>query len=236
MPNLYLCKAVSNDDRDAFASHARNRLESDRDDRCQDSRRHSPSVASAATTARLLLPDLDKSKQKRADPPRPVGRVPVVRGCSSLESAIGAELTRSWPVAVLGETPAPGAIAAIVVAAVVLRRVPCLPRGRKAGAAGSPVAACCASRATARGDAGSDPSVSHACRSVAVVTHTDERSHSSRTSDSRAWPTERVDSIQLRPDHIGFGPGGVGRSASATPVRPSPASSTSKPSLRSAVE
>ena len=76
--------------------------------------------------------------------------------------------------------------AAMVVAAGVLRRVPCLPRGRRAGAACSPVGAWCASSSTARGGAGSDPSVSHACSSVAVVSHTDERSHSSRTSDSRA--------------------------------------------------
>jgi hypothetical protein len=45
MPDLYLGKAVSNDDCDALASHARNRLQSDRDDRCQDSRRHFPFVA-----------------------------------------------------------------------------------------------------------------------------------------------------------------------------------------------
>jgi hypothetical protein len=32
-------------------------------------------VAAAATTARLLLLDSDRSKQKRAYPPRPVGRV-----------------------------------------------------------------------------------------------------------------------------------------------------------------
>jgi hypothetical protein len=38
MPGLHLGKAVSDDDCDALATHARNRLQSDRDDRCQDSR------------------------------------------------------------------------------------------------------------------------------------------------------------------------------------------------------
>jgi hypothetical protein len=42
MPDLYLSMAVSDDDCDALASHARNRLQSDRDDPCQDRRRHFP--------------------------------------------------------------------------------------------------------------------------------------------------------------------------------------------------
>ena len=49
MPDLYLGIAVSNDDCDALASDARNRLRSDRDDSCQDSPRHFPFVAQAAT-------------------------------------------------------------------------------------------------------------------------------------------------------------------------------------------
>jgi hypothetical protein len=55
MPDLYLGSAVSNDDCDALASHARNRLQSDRDDRSQDSRRHFPFVANAATWPSLPL-------------------------------------------------------------------------------------------------------------------------------------------------------------------------------------
>jgi hypothetical protein len=53
-PDLYLGKAVSNDDRDALATHARNRLQSDHDDRCQDSRRHFSLVAEPATKEPLL--------------------------------------------------------------------------------------------------------------------------------------------------------------------------------------
>ena len=45
MPDLYLRKAVSNGDRDALASHVRNRLQSHHDDRWQDSLRHFSSVA-----------------------------------------------------------------------------------------------------------------------------------------------------------------------------------------------
>ena len=55
MPDLYLGKAVSNDDCDALASHARNRLQSDRDDRCQDSRRHCRFVANRAVLTKLLF-------------------------------------------------------------------------------------------------------------------------------------------------------------------------------------
>jgi hypothetical protein len=63
--DLCLGEAVSNDDWDALASHARNRLQSDRDDRCQDSRRHFPFVAGAATSSRLLL----KAWTSHVDPP-----------------------------------------------------------------------------------------------------------------------------------------------------------------------
>jgi hypothetical protein len=52
MPDLYLGKGVSNADCDALASHARNRLQSDRDDRCEDSRRHFPFVADPGLVAR----------------------------------------------------------------------------------------------------------------------------------------------------------------------------------------
>ena len=45
MPHLYVGKAVSNNDCDALVSHARNRLQSDREDRCQESRRQFPFVA-----------------------------------------------------------------------------------------------------------------------------------------------------------------------------------------------
>jgi hypothetical protein len=56
VPDLYLeVQVVSNDDRDALASHVRNRLQSDHEDRCQDSRRHFSFVARAATGARVLL-------------------------------------------------------------------------------------------------------------------------------------------------------------------------------------
>ena len=55
MPDPYLVAnkvllgiAVSNVDCDALASHARNRVQSDRDDRCQDSPRHFPFVAIGA--------------------------------------------------------------------------------------------------------------------------------------------------------------------------------------------
>ena len=48
---------VSNDDCDAVASHARNRLQSDRDDRCQDRRRHFPFVAQGAVSIGLPLPN-----------------------------------------------------------------------------------------------------------------------------------------------------------------------------------
>jgi hypothetical protein len=44
-PDLYLGKAVSDDDCGALASDARNRLQSDRDHRCQDGRRHCPFYA-----------------------------------------------------------------------------------------------------------------------------------------------------------------------------------------------
>ena len=44
---------------------------------------HSCSVAMAATYRRLLLPDSDGSKQKRAYPPRTARLVPVVRGGST---------------------------------------------------------------------------------------------------------------------------------------------------------
>ncbi len=53
--DLHLGKAVSNDDCDALASHTRNRLQSDRDDRCQDGRRHFPFVAHAGVSIRLPL-------------------------------------------------------------------------------------------------------------------------------------------------------------------------------------
>jgi hypothetical protein len=55
MPDLCLGKAVSNNDCDALATHARNRLQSDRDDCCQDSPRHFPFVAHRAVVVRLLL-------------------------------------------------------------------------------------------------------------------------------------------------------------------------------------
>ena len=55
MPDLYLGKAVSNGDRYALASRARNRLQSHHDDRCQDSLRHFSFVAEAALSASLLL-------------------------------------------------------------------------------------------------------------------------------------------------------------------------------------
>jgi len=55
MPDLYLRKAVSNVDRDALASHVRNRLQSHHDDRCQDSLRHFSCVAEAATKPSLPL-------------------------------------------------------------------------------------------------------------------------------------------------------------------------------------
>lgn len=45
--DLYLGIAMSNDDCDALASHARNRLQTDCDDRCQDSGRHFAFVAHA---------------------------------------------------------------------------------------------------------------------------------------------------------------------------------------------
>ena len=68
MPDLYLGKAVSNDDRDALASHARNPLQSERDDRCQDSRRHFSFVAGAAASPRLPL--LSSSGHARPCEPR----------------------------------------------------------------------------------------------------------------------------------------------------------------------
>ena len=55
MPGLCLGNAVFNDDCDALATHARNRLQSDPDARCQDSRRHFPFVATAAVSTRLPL-------------------------------------------------------------------------------------------------------------------------------------------------------------------------------------
>ena len=55
MPDLYLGKAVSNDDCDALASYARNRLQSDRVDRCQESGPHFRFVAPGATRSVLLL-------------------------------------------------------------------------------------------------------------------------------------------------------------------------------------
>jgi hypothetical protein len=53
MPDLDLGNSVSNDECDAIASHARNRLRSDRHDPSQDSRRHFRCVARAATIKRL---------------------------------------------------------------------------------------------------------------------------------------------------------------------------------------
>jgi hypothetical protein len=50
---VYLGKAVSDDDCGALASDARNRLPSERDDRCQDGRRHCPFVARGAVLVRL---------------------------------------------------------------------------------------------------------------------------------------------------------------------------------------
>ena len=64
MSDLYLGMAVSNDDCDALASHARNRLQSDRDDRCQDSRRHFPFVATGVVQPALLLRALIAPKEK----------------------------------------------------------------------------------------------------------------------------------------------------------------------------
>lgn len=52
MPDLYVGKGVSNADCDALASHARNRLQSDRDDCCEGSRRHFPFVADPGLVAR----------------------------------------------------------------------------------------------------------------------------------------------------------------------------------------
>ena len=55
IPDLYLGKAVSKEDRAALASHARNRLQSDRNDRCQGWRRHFSFVAATAVSTRLPL-------------------------------------------------------------------------------------------------------------------------------------------------------------------------------------
>ena len=63
MPGLYLCKAESNDDCDALACHARNRLRSDCDDRCQPSLRHFPVVADTGLAAALPLSLSARSKR-----------------------------------------------------------------------------------------------------------------------------------------------------------------------------
>ena len=83
MPDLYLGIGVSDVDCDALASHARNRLQSDRDDRCQDSRRPFPFVAAAAANRRLPLPPTACGTQKRAR--RPLGRPtrPLIRESGS---------------------------------------------------------------------------------------------------------------------------------------------------------
>ena len=57
MPDLNPGIGVFNDDCDALASHARNGLQSDRDDPCHDSRRHFPFIGPAVTIHRLRLPD-----------------------------------------------------------------------------------------------------------------------------------------------------------------------------------
>jgi hypothetical protein len=68
MPELYLGMAASNDDCDALASHAGNRLQSDRDDRCQDSRRHFPFVAEGGAGASWIRANasrpLDETQQR----------------------------------------------------------------------------------------------------------------------------------------------------------------------------
>ena len=85
-PTWYLGKAVSNADCDALASHARNRLRSDRDDRCQDSRRHFPFVAHGAAIAALLLWKL-VSPQRTL---RPGG------SCSATQLRIRGSRSRIW--------------------------------------------------------------------------------------------------------------------------------------------
>lgn len=81
-------KAVSNDDRDALASHTRNRIQFDRDDRGKEDRRDFPFVAHAATPDVLLLPASKDWKQKSG---QALGR----RSCSRL--FVEAELRRPPP-------------------------------------------------------------------------------------------------------------------------------------------
>ena len=69
-PNLYLGMAVSNGAGDALASRVRNRLQSDRDDCCQDSRRHFPFVAPAATAA--VTPALGTARRRAAVASSPI--------------------------------------------------------------------------------------------------------------------------------------------------------------------
>jgi len=84
MPDLYPSKAVSKEDCAALASHARNRLQSDRNDPCQDSRRHFPFVAYRAVIARLLRWEFVEPKQNfRVRSSRPATRLSF-RGSSSL--------------------------------------------------------------------------------------------------------------------------------------------------------
>jgi hypothetical protein len=64
MPTYDPAQAASNDDCDALATHARNRLQSDPDARYRDTRRHFPFVAHRAVSDPLLLRRLVKLKGK----------------------------------------------------------------------------------------------------------------------------------------------------------------------------
>jgi hypothetical protein len=85
-------KAVSNDDRDALASHTRNRIQFDRDDRGKEDRRDFPFVARAATSPTLLLlPSWMPEEKSESGTQRPI-RMPVVR-----EASIELMIERSLP-------------------------------------------------------------------------------------------------------------------------------------------